>query len=47
MSTHMFLWRNSKNINTFGLKKQFLIKSYVISGDSGHSTFHGEMLYLP
>ena len=28
---HMFLWRNKKNINTFGLKKKkHLIKSYGI-----------------
>ena len=31
MSTHnMFLWRNKKNFNTFGLIKKHLIKSYEL-----------------
>ena len=27
MSTYMFLWRNKKNINTFGLKKSILSRA--------------------
>ena len=31
MSTHVFLWRNKKNINAFGLKKKASYQSFDLN----------------
>ena len=36
MSTTTFFWRNKKNINTSGLKKEHLIETYAWSPEYAH-----------
>ena len=47
MSTHnMLSWRNKKNINTFGLKKKHLIKSYAQIIWKNYSLFKTPIYFL-
>ena len=44
---HMFLWRNKKNINTFGLKKKSILSFLIVLGFNDTSTLEGHFVSSP